>query len=170
VTDTQISSRTATQGNGQPETHESRARAIVAKVNKAAGRHPIRIGIIMPLTGPGDPTAGELVVRGAGLGADYIREHGGVDGGRRVESVLYNDQATAAEEGLARSSAAQIRAIRAHRPDQFINDGVIRTNYLIVEQAIREGLLPGTPMMVTFGFPLRSDDLWRLAGPPLATE
>lgn len=288
MTDTRISTSAATQVNGSPDTHESRARAIVAKVNDATGTNPIRIGIITPLTGPGDPTAGELVVRGAGLGADYIREHGGVDGGRQVEFVLYNDQATAAEEGMARSSAAQmakmalvddvvaavgqwhlrttpwvvdvatrydlpifienghsgitaqkrrnvfrsyfsiedrvpvmldfaasqgmkrigmlcsdtvfgqmtadtleqygrsrhgmeflrfdfpqddtydvteqVRAIRDYRPDLFINDGVVRTNYMIIEQAIQEGLLPGTPMMVTFGFPLRSDDFWRLAG------
>jgi len=270
------------------DTHEDRARANVAQVNALAGDHPVRIGVITPLTGPGDATAGELVVRGACLGAEYVREHGGIRGGRQVEFVLYNDQATAAREGMACSSAAQmtklalvdevvaamgqwhlrttpwvvdvasrynvpifienghstitaekrrnvfrsyfsiadrvpvmldfaasvgmkriglvaadtvfgqmtadtlveygtrrhgmeflrfdfpqeetedlrrqLRAIRDWNPDLFINDGVIRTNYLIMEQAAEVGLRPRVPMMVTFGFPLRSEDFWRLSG------
>jgi branched-chain amino acid transport system substrate-binding protein len=269
-------------------THEARARANVEDVNKLAGHNAIRIGIVTPLTGPGDPTAGELVVRGACLGAEYVREHGGTRGGRRIEFVLYDDQATAGDEGMARSSAAQmvklalvddvvaaigqwhlrttpwvvdvatrygvpifvenghsditaqkrrnvfrsyftiadrvplmldfaasenmrriavicadtvfgmmtgntlekygceqhdmeflrcdfsqddttdftdqLRAIENYQPDLFINGGVIRTNYLIIEQAAKLGLLPRTPMMVTFGFPLRSSDFWRIAG------
>jgi branched-chain amino acid transport system substrate-binding protein len=271
------------------DTHEQRARANVEAVNAQAGDDPVRIGILTPLTGPpGDPTAGELVVRGACLGAEYIRSQGGVRGGRQIEFVLYDDQATAAEEGMARSSAAQmtklalvenvvaamgqwhlrttpwtvdvasrydlpffienghslvtaekrrnvfrsyfsigdrvpvmldfaaangmrrigmlasdtvfgqltadtmeeygrtrhgmeflrfdfpqddtddltdeIRAIKDFGPDLFVNGGVIKTNYMIIEQATKAGLLPGTPMMVTFGYPLRSDDFWRLSG------
>ena len=270
------------------DTHEARARSEVDEVNKHAGADPIRIGIITPLTGPGDPTAGELVVHGACLGAEYVRAQGGVRGGRQIEFVLYNDQFTAADEGMARSSAAQmtklalvddvvatigqwhlrttpsvvdvatrynvpifienghsditaqkrrnvfrsyftiadrvpvmldfaagenmrriamictdtvfgqmtadtlehygktrhgmeflrfdfaqedttdfteqLRAVKEFGPDLFINDGVVKTNYLIIQQAAAAGILPGTPMMVTFGFPLRSNDFWRLAG------
>jgi branched-chain amino acid transport system substrate-binding protein len=270
------------------DTPEGRARAAVADVNSHAGDDPIRIGIVTPLTGPGDPAAGELVVRGACLGAEYVRSQGGVLGGRQIEFVLYDDQLTAATEGMARSSAAQmtklalvddvvaalgqwhlrttpwvvdvatrygvpifienghsditaqkrrnvfrsyftiadrvpvmldfaagqhmrriamicsdtvfgqmtadtlehygrtrygmeflrfdfaqddttdfteqLRAIAAFGPDLFINDGVVKTNYLIIQQATEIGILPDTPMMVTFGFPLRSDDFWRLAG------
>lgn len=270
------------------DTHEDRARANIEEINKSAGTNPVRIGIVTPLTGPGDPTAGELVVRGACLGAEYVAEHGGVRGGRGIEFVLYNDQATAASEGMARSSAAQmtklalvdnvvaamgqwhlrttpwvaevatrfnvplfvenghshvtaqkrrnvfrsyftvadrvpvmldfaasqgmrrigmisadtvfgqmtadtleeygttrhgmeflrfdfpqddtedlraqLREIKDYRPDLFINGGVIKTNYMIVEQATEIGLRPATPMMVTFGFPLRSADFWRLSG------
>ncbi|WP_018348305.1 ABC transporter substrate-binding protein [Longispora albida] len=269
-------------------THEDRARANVEEANKFAGDDPVRIGIITPLTGPGDPTAGELVVRGACLAAEYVREHGGVRGGRGIEFVLYNDQETAAEEGMARSSAAQaakaalvdgvvaavgqwhlrttpwvvdvlsrydvpvfvenghstitaqkrrnvfrayftiadrvpvmldfaaaqgmrrigliaadtvfgammadtlveygtqkhgmefirfdfpqddtedfreqLRAIKDFGPDLFINGAVIKTNYMIVQQATEVGLIPDIPMMVTFGFPLRSEDFWRLSG------
>ncbi|WP_246001530.1 ABC transporter substrate-binding protein [Allorhizocola rhizosphaerae] len=265
-------------------THEKHARANVAEVNERAGASPIRIGIITPLTDPGDPTAGELVVRGACLGAQYVRE----TGGRSVEFVLYNDQQTAQQEGMARSSAAQmaklalvddviaaigqwhlrttpwvvdvatrygvpifienghsritaqkrpnvfrcyftiedrvpvmldyaaaqgmrrigliaadtvfgqmmadtlvdygqsrhgmeferfdfaqdgttdfrtqLEAIKKYQPDLFINGAVIKTNYMIIQQAAEIGLLPGTPMMVTFGFPLRSEDFWRLSG------
>lgn len=271
------------------DTHWQRAMANVADVNKLAGDDPIRIGIVTPLTGPpGDPTAGELVVRGACLGAEYVRERGGVRGGRQIEFVLYDDQATAPEEGMARSSAAQmtklalvddvlavmgqwhlrttpwvvdvatrynvplfvenghspitaqkrhnvfrayfsiedrvpvmldfaasagmrriamlsadtvfgqmmadtlqeygttrhgmeflrfdfpqddtddfteqLKMIKDYGPDLFINGGVIRTNYQIIEQATEVGVRPYTPMMVTFGFPLRSDDFWRLSG------
>jgi branched-chain amino acid transport system substrate-binding protein len=273
----------------QDDTHEQRARANVEAVNAQAGDDPVRIGILTPLTGPpGDPTAGELVVRGACLGAEYVRSQGGVRGGRQIEFVLYDDQATAAEEGMARSSSAQmtklalvedvvaamgqwhlrttpwtvdvatrydlpffienghslvtaekrrnvfrsyfsigdrvpvmmdfaaangmrrigmlasdtvfgqltadtmeeygrsrhgmeflrfdfpqddtddlteqLRAIKDFGPDLFVNGGVIKTNYLIIEQATKVGLLPGTPMMVTFGYPLRSEDFWRLSG------
>lgn len=271
------------------DTPEGRARENVEEVNRLAGDNPIRIGIITPLTGPpGDPTAGELVVRGACLGAQFVREQGGSRGGRQVEFVLYDDQATAAQEGMARSAAAQmvklalvdgvvaamgqwhlrttpwvadvatrydlptfienghnlitaqkrrnifrayfsiadrvpvmldfagsvgmrkigmvcpdtvfgqvmgdtlekygrerhgmeflrfdfpqddttdfreqLRAIKDYGPDLFINGGVIKSNYLIVEQATEVGLRPTTPAMVTFGFPLRSADFWRLAG------
>lgn len=271
------------------DTAEYRARANVAEVNGQAGPDPVRIGIITPLTGPpGDPTAGELVVRGACLGAEFVRERGGTRGGRQIELVLYDDQATAAREGMARSAAGQmtklalvenvvaamgqwhlrttpwtvdvasrynvpmfienghslitaqkrrnifrayfsiadrvpvmldfadaagmrkigmicpdtvfgqmtgdtlqeygqtrygmeflrfdfaqddttdfrdqLMAIKDYRPDLFINGGVIKTNYMIIEQATEAGLLPATPSMVTFGFPLRSADFWRLAG------
>ncbi|MEV7118147.1 ABC transporter substrate-binding protein [Kitasatospora griseola] len=269
-------------------TFESRARENIAASNQHAGENPVRIGIITPLNEPGDPTAGELVTRGAVLGAEYVREHGGTRGGRQIEFVLYDDQATAAEEGMAKSSAAQmtklalvddvvaamgqwhlrttpwvvdvaerynlpifvenghslitaqkrrnvfrsyfsiadrvpvmldfaasigmkrigllaadtvfggqmadtlveygtqrhgmeflrfdfpqdattdfreqLRAIKAFEPDLFINGAVIKTNYMIIEQAREVGLRPSTPMMVTFGFPLRSDDFWRLTG------
>ncbi len=269
-------------------THEQRARELVAEVNAGAGENPLRIGIITPLCEPGDPTAGELVVRGACLGAEYVKERGGVRGGRQIEFVLYNDQATAQSEGMARSSAAQmtklalvddvvaamgqwhlrttpwvvdvatrygvptfienghsfitaqkrrnvfrayfsiadrvpvmldfaheqgmrrigliaadtvfgqmtadtlveygqqrygmeflrfdfaqddttdfrdeLRAIQFYEPDLFINGAVIKTNYLIIQQAAELGLIPATPMMVTFGFPLRSADFWRLSG------
>lgn len=269
-------------------TNEERARYNVAENNKLAGDNPIKIGIITPITGPGDPTAGELVVRGACIAAQYVREHGGVRGDRDIEFVLYNDQATAVEEGMARSSAAQmvkaalvdnvvavigqwqlrttpwvvdvatrynvpifvenghssitsekrrnvfrayfsvadrvplmldfaatqgwrkigmlagdtvfgrqvadaleeygrirhgmefmrinfeqdgsrefgeaLETIKAYEPDLFINGGLIKTNYSIIEVAAKIGLIPATPMMVTFGFPLRSADFWRLSG------
>jgi branched-chain amino acid transport system substrate-binding protein len=59
----------------------------------------------------------------------------------------------------------QLEAIKKYQPDLFINGAVIKTNYLIIQQAAEIGLLPGTQMMVTFGFPLRSEDFWRLSGP-----
>ena len=271
-------------------THESRAAAEVEAINQVARQgESIKIGILTPLTGPGDPMAGELFIRGACLGAEYIREHGGVRNGKQLEFVVQNDQATAASEGMPRSSVAglarlamvdnvfcvigqwhlrtaeivsktaellgvpifienghntitmqqrrtlfrtyftiadrvplmlrfmveqkmrrvavlaantvfglmiadtieqfnqklgcnlellrfdfdqesttdvydQLRCVKDFKPDLIVNAGVVRTNYMIINQAAELGLRPGVPMMATFPFPLRSDDYWRLAG------
>ena len=66
------------------ETHEDRARRNIEAANREAGSNPVRIGVLTTLTPPGDPTAGELISRGARIGAEYVREHGGVLGGRNV--------------------------------------------------------------------------------------
>ncbi|MFK0289854.1 ABC transporter substrate-binding protein [Streptomyces sp. NPDC090442] len=257
-------------------------------MNEDAGSDPVRIGIVTPLSEPGDATAGELVVRGACLGVEYVREHGGARDNRGIELVLYDDQATAATEGMFRSAAGQMAKlalvddvvavmgqwhlrttpwvvdvatkynvpifvengyseitaqkrrnvfrsyfsvadrvplmldfaaelgirtvgmvcadtafglhtgdvleqygrtrhgmeflrldfeqdgtpdfgdllgqIRDYQPDLFINGGVVRTNYQIMHAAAEAGLLPDTPLMVPFSYPLRSNDFWRLAG------
>ncbi|MGA8116109.1 MAG: ABC transporter substrate-binding protein [Actinocatenispora sp.] len=272
------------------DTHESRAVAEVAAVNGAAGENPVRLGIITPLTAPGDSVAGELAVRGACLGAEYLREHGGVLGGRQVEFVLQDDQEGAGPDqlmqrscigGMAKLAAydkvlavvgqwhlrtaplvaevaetfgvpifvenshstitmrqyrtlfrtyvaisdrlpmmvefaqkqgwrriavmasntvfgqmtadtfmsvadelgtgmeflrfdfdqesttdvrAQLREVAAFRPDMLLNSAVVRTNYMVINQAEELGILPGTPTMVGFPFPMRSQDYWKLAG------
>lgn len=271
-------------------TPESRARAEVAEVNAAAGTDPVRLGVLTPLTGPGDATAGELITRGARLGADHVGEHGGVLGGRRLAFVLQNDQENAAAETMQRSCVGgiaklaaydqvtavlgqwhlrtapyvaevaeafgvplfvenghntltrqhrrtlfrtylsvadrtpmmvefaveqgwrrvavlaadtvfgamcadtfqqvadetgadleflrfdfdqetttdvrdQLRRVRDWGPDLLFDCGVVRTNYLVINQAEELGLLPGVPLMVAFPFPMRSADYWRLAGP-----
>lgn len=270
-----------------PTTYEQRATADVEAANRQAGPDPIRIGILTPVTGPGDATAGELVVRGARLGAEYLHEHGGVLGGRGVALVLQNDQATAATDGMHVSAIAgmtklvqeeviaalgqwhlrttpgaaetaehfgvpmfvenghntvtaagrgtifrtyftiaertalmfdflteqgmrrigliasdtvfaastadtiekeanrrrgftvlrfdfeqettvdvrsELCQIAQFKPDIVINAGVIRTNYLVINQAAEVGLRPDVPMMVTFAFPMRSADFWAAAG------
>jgi branched-chain amino acid transport system substrate-binding protein len=271
------------------DTNLARAMRAVEEVNQVAGDDPIRIGILTPLTGPGDPVAGELITRGACLGAEYLRERGGVRGGRQVRFVVQNDQASAAEEGFPRSSVGglaklavvdevlavvgqwhlrtapwvaeaaerlgvpifienghntitarqrrtlfrtyfsiadrvplilrfwaehgirrvallapntvfgltfadtveefakrtgndfeilrfdfdqetttsvrdELKQVRAWGPDVLMNAGVVRTNYLVIEQAAEVGLLPGTAHTVSFAFPMRSDDYWRLTG------
>lgn len=267
-----------------PMTNEQLARTEIAEANKGVGKNPVRLGILSPLTGPGDSTAGVIVSRGARLGAEYLREADGGD----IELVLRNDQATAAAEGMARSSVGELaklaeidgaagvlgqwhlrtsryvaaladkigiptfiengqtdvtssgyraifrqyfsigdraplmmdflahvgyrriavlaadtvfglttadtlqeygtkvhdmeflrfdfpqettedltdelKAVRDFQPDVIINDGVIRTNYLIIAQAAELGLRPQVPMMVTFGFPMRSADFWSATG------
>jgi branched-chain amino acid transport system substrate-binding protein len=59
---------------------------------------------------------------------------------------------------------AELRRIAEFEPDIVINAGVIRTNYLVVNQAAEVGLRPDVPMMVTFAFPMRSADFWAAAG------
>lgn len=269
------------------DTNESRSRAAVAAVNDGAGPEAVPVGILTPLTGPGDPTAGELIVRGACLGVEYLREAGI---GRPIRLVLQNDQETADRELMARSAVGglaklamideviavlgqwhlrtadpvaataellgvpifienghntitakqrrtlfrtyfsiadrmpmivdflieqklfraglmapntvfgkmladtfeevaaasgapfevrrhdfdqettyevydELRDIAAFGPDVLVNCGVVRTNYMVINQATEIGLLPGTPMLVTFPFPMRSEDYWRLSGP-----
>lgn len=266
--------------------YEQAARADIDAANAESGDRPIKVGILTPLTGPGDPVAGVLVSRGARIGAEYVREHG-VAGGRGISFVMRNDQASAAADGMARSvvgelaklaeidqvtavlgqwhlrtapyAAAlceklglpmfvenghsdvtvgnrtifrtyfsiadrvpvmldfvaaqnmrkvailaadtrfgldtadtleeygrsahgmefirfdfpqetttdvreQLRETVRFGPDVIINDGVVRTNYMIVKQATELGLRPQVPMMVTFGFPMRSEDFWRETG------
>lgn len=271
-------------------THESRARREVATVNAMAGDDPVLLGIITPLTGPGDPVGGELAVRGAVLGAEYVRERGGVLDGRQIAFSLQNDQEGAGPDqlmqrtcvgGMAKLAAydgvvaalgqwhlrtaplvanvaetfgvpifienshstvtaeqrrtvfrtyvaisdrvpmmaefaarqgwrriavlaantvfglmtadtfceaarergydmeflrfdfdqetttdvrEQLRQVADFKPDLLLNSAVVRTNYMVIEQATELGILPGTPLMVGFPFPMRSEDYWRLAG------
>ena len=269
------------------ETNETRARREVETVNRECGPNPVRIGILTPLSPVGDATAGELETRGACIGAEYIREHGGILGGRNVELVLVNDlegaddntMAESATRGLKwlneqgviailgqwhlRTSVAvapmteelglpmfiengdsdatrrrrtvfrtyftvanrvpvmldclanlglrriailavdtvfagsvaneverygreahdmellrfdfpqktvtdirpQLEQVREWAPDAIVNDGIIRTNYMFLRQAAELGLRPSVPMIVPFGFPMRSVDFWRFAGP-----
>lgn len=267
------------------DTNESRARAQVSAANADAGDDAALLGILTPLTGPGDPVAGELIVRGACLGATYLRETGLPP----VRLALVNDQDCAAAEGMQRSAVAglaklavvdevlavlgqwhlrtaehvtraaellgvpifvenghntitakrrrtvfrtyfsiadrvpmiveflaeqkllrigliapntvfggmmadtleqaakasgngfevlrfdfdqesttdvrdQLRGIRDFRPDVLVNCGVVRTNYMVINQAAEVGLLPGVQLLVMFPFPMRSEDYWRLAG------
>lgn len=268
--------------------YEQVARDEIEAVNRNAGDNPVKVGILSPLTGPGDPVAGFLVARGARLGAEYVRENGGTLG-RQIAFVLRNDQATAyadgmqcsvvgevaklamidkvtailgqwhlrtapyaaelcerigipmfvenghsavtasgyrtifrtyfsiedrvplmldllAEQGLRRLALLaadtvfgletadmleaygtathgmeflrfdfpqetttdlrpQLKKVAEFEPDVIINDAVVRTNYLMIQQAAELGLRPRVPMMVTFGFPMRSADFWREAGP-----
>jgi branched-chain amino acid transport system substrate-binding protein len=269
------------------ETHETRARRDVEAVNRECGPNPVRIGILTPLSPPGDPTAGELETRGACIGAEYVREHGGILGGRNVELLLVNDLEGATDTTMAESAVRglkwlneqgavavlgqwhlrtsgavaamteelglpmfiengdsdatrrrrtvfrtyfsianrvpvmldflasiglrrlailagdtvfglttadelerfgqaehgmdflrfdfsqefvtdirlELEQVREWKPDAIINGGLIRTNYLFLNQAAEAGLRPSLPMMVPFGFPQRSVDFWRFAGP-----
>src|SRR5439155_511229 len=91
------------------ETHETRARRDVEAVNRECGPNPVRIGILTPLSPPGDPTAGELETRGACIGAEYVREHGGILGGRNVELLLVNDLEGATDTTMAESAVRGLK-------------------------------------------------------------
>ena len=67
----------------------------------AAGKKPVKIGLLSPFSPPGDPAAGKRIRWGAELAIKYVNEEmGGVLGGRPVELVVEDDSGTPAE-GIA---------------------------------------------------------------------
>jgi len=68
---------------------------------EAAGKKPVKIGLLSPFSPPGDPAAGKRMLWGAELAIKYINEEmGGVLGGRPVELVVEDDAGTPAD-GIA---------------------------------------------------------------------
>jgi branched-chain amino acid transport system substrate-binding protein len=65
-----------------------------------AAQGPVKLGVLTPLSPPGDYAAGQLIVRGAKLGAEYVNAKGGIRGGRKVEVVIVDDSGTP-EKGVA---------------------------------------------------------------------
>lgn len=61
---------------------------------------PVKIGVLTPLSPPGDANAGQFIVRGAKMAADEINARGGVLGGRKIELVVEDDSGTP-EKGVA---------------------------------------------------------------------
>jgi branched-chain amino acid transport system substrate-binding protein len=58
----------------------------------------------------------------------------------------------------------QLQQLIDFKPDVVLNDGVVRTNYLVIQQAAELGLLPKTPMVTIFAYPTRTEDFWNEAG------
>jgi branched-chain amino acid transport system substrate-binding protein len=61
---------------------------------------PVKLGVLTPLSPPGDAAAGQLITRGAKMAADEVNAQGGVLGGRKIELVLEDDAGTP-EKGAA---------------------------------------------------------------------
>src|SRR2546421_5511859 len=61
---------------------------------------PVKIGVLTPLSPPGDASAGQFIVRGAKMAADDVNARGGVLGGRKIELVTEDDSGTP-EKGVA---------------------------------------------------------------------
>ena len=57
----------------------------------ALAQKPVKIGVLTPLSPPGDAAAGQLIVRGAKMAAEDINARGGVLGGRKIELVVEDD-------------------------------------------------------------------------------
>jgi branched-chain amino acid transport system substrate-binding protein len=54
---------------------------------------PVTIGLIIPLSPPGDPASGQLIRRGAEFGVEYVNTvMGGVLGGRKVQLAVQDSQ------------------------------------------------------------------------------
>ena len=66
----------------------------------ALAQKPVKIGVLTPLSPPGDAAAGQLIVRGAKMGVEDVNAHGGVLGGRKLEAVIEDDSGTP-EKGSA---------------------------------------------------------------------
>ncbi len=66
----------------------------------ALAQKPVKIGVLTPLSPPGDASAGQFIVRGAKMGAEDINARGGVLGGRKIELVVEDDAGTP-EKGVA---------------------------------------------------------------------
>ena len=66
----------------------------------ALAQKPVKIGVLTPLSPPGDASAGQFIVRGAKMAADDVNARGGVLGGRKIELVTEDDSGTP-EKGVA---------------------------------------------------------------------
>src|SRR5262245_2148483 len=78
----------------------------------ALAQKPVKIGVLTPLSPPGDAAAGQFIVRGAKMGAEEVNARGGVLGGRKIELVIEDDSGTP-EKGSAgfRKLATQDQAV-----------------------------------------------------------
>lgn len=66
----------------------------------SAAGEPVVIGLQVPLSPPGDATAGQLIQRGAELGVQYVNENGGVLDGRKLQLAV-QDTKGQPESGVA---------------------------------------------------------------------
>ncbi|WP_168222461.1 MULTISPECIES: ABC transporter substrate-binding protein [unclassified Micromonospora] len=78
------------------ETVTEQVRAFARTVD---GAPTVTVGIVTPLSLPGDPTAGTLTARGALIGAEYVRDHGGIRDGLQFDFVVRDDQETVTLDG-----------------------------------------------------------------------
>jgi len=78
----------------------------------AWAQKPVKIGVLTPLSPPGDAIAGQFIARGAKMAAEDLNARGGVLGGRKIEMVVEDDGGTP-EKGVAglRKLASQDQAV-----------------------------------------------------------
>lgn len=120
----------------------SRAMREVDLANHAgAGAERLRIGILTPLSEPGWPVAGEIIIRGACIATEYVREHGGLPGGRQFELLVENDQQTAQHESMRRSAVAGMAKLGVvEQVLAVLGQWHLRTTPWVVELAERLGI------------------------------
>src|SRR5438093_391254 len=73
---------------------------VAGLAGSALAQKAVKIGVLTPLSPPGDASAGQFIVRGAKMGAEDINARGGVLGGRKIELVVEDDAGTP-EKGVA---------------------------------------------------------------------
>lgn len=134
----------------KPDTYLSRATELVQTTNLAGGAaERIKIGVLTPLTETGAMVAGEMMVRGACLAADYVRERNLLSG-KQIELVLANDQATAATEAMWRSAVGEMAKLAiVDNVVAVLGNWMVRTTSWVVELSHRLSV----PHFVTTGHP-----------------
>lgn len=116
----------------------ARAAELVDRSNETAGEGSLPVGILTPLSLPGDPTAGELCVRGAVLGARYAAEHGIGPG---IRLVLANDQVGADLEHMSRTAVGGLAKLAfLDGVSALIGQWHLRTAPAVAEVAEQIGL------------------------------
>ena len=66
----------------------------------AVAQKPVKLGVLTPLSPPGDAAAGQFIVRGAKMAMEDVNARGGVLGGRKIDVVIEDDSGTP-EKGAA---------------------------------------------------------------------
>ncbi|WP_367127816.1 ABC transporter substrate-binding protein [Saccharothrix sp. HUAS TT1] len=121
--------------------NETRAHDLVRAHNATVTGAALPVGVLTPLTLPGDPVAGELVVRGAVLGARYVAERPGDFSGRSVRLFLENDQRTAHLEHMSRSAAGGMaKLVALDEVSAVIGQWHLRTSPVVADLAERWGV------------------------------
>ncbi len=73
---------------------------MVGLTTPGVAQKPVKLGVLTPLSPPGDASAGQFIVRGAKMGGEDVNARGGVLGGRKIELVVEDDSGTP-EKGAA---------------------------------------------------------------------
>jgi branched-chain amino acid transport system substrate-binding protein len=73
--------------------------ALAVLATPALAQKPVKIGVLTPLSPPGDASAGQFIVRGAKMAVDELNAKG-ILGGRKIELVIEDDAGTP-EKGAA---------------------------------------------------------------------
>ena len=85
---------------------------LLATVAPVFAQGAVKIGVLTPLSPPGDASAGQFIVRGAKMAADDINARGGVLGGRKIELIIEDDSGTPEKGGAGfRKLATQDRVV-----------------------------------------------------------
>lgn len=122
----------------------ARISALVEPLGTTAGPDALDIGVLTPLSGTGDRTAGELCVRGASLGARYAAEVLG----QPVTLRVSDDQHGTDTEPMARTAVGQLAKLAViDRVSAVVGQWHLRTT-LNVAQACEE---LGVPVFIENG-------------------
>jgi branched-chain amino acid transport system substrate-binding protein len=84
----------------------------VAPTAPALAQKPVKLGVLTPLSPPGDASAGQFIVRGAKMAVEEVNAAGGVLGGRKLELVIEDDAGTPEKGGAGfRKLASQDQVV-----------------------------------------------------------